>query len=124
MRVRGTLTVYGDGRSVVIIMRAIGDPDLPEAGWKIRRDKETGLIEFKKEDFLSPEKAKALFDQAIETGLLDLREEKTSLDEKLEIQCSLGGKIRKLVGSVRSQTPWTGIRRSGTIGCDGKRSPL
>ncbi len=98
LAVSQTLTVYGDGRSVVIIVRAIGDPDLPEAGWKIRRDKETGLIEFKKEDFLSSEKAKTLFNQAIEAGLLDLKEEKTSSDEKLEVQCSLGGKVRKLVG--------------------------
>ena len=39
-----------------------------------------------------------MFDQAIESGLLDMKEEKISSDEKLEIQCSFGGKVRKLVG--------------------------
>jgi hypothetical protein len=95
-----TLTVFGDGRHAIIMTRAIGDPDLPElnASWKITRDKATGLSKFRNESLLATDKAKALFEAALQAGVLDLQPEPAETGKTLEMQTSFGGQQRSTMG--------------------------
>ncbi|MBI4023632.1 MAG: hypothetical protein HY360_01540 [Verrucomicrobia bacterium] len=105
-KVSQALVVYGDGRSVATLLRPMGDPDTPEA-WKIRRDKESGMIEFTKENLVSVEGGRALFQGAIDAGILDLQPEPAPA-EQVEVQMSFGGATRKIAGPqhVASAADW------------------
>jgi hypothetical protein len=95
-----TLTLYGDGKNVVLITRAIGDPDLPElnVNWKISRDKPTGLSQFRREGFLSAEKSKEMLEAALVAGVLDLEPAPALDTDRLVMRSTFGGNQREATG--------------------------
>jgi hypothetical protein len=87
-----SLTVYGDGRSSIVITRPMLDPDLPEGGgWNPKRDPENNCIVFSKSDLVSEETAKRLFADAIESGVLDLIGAPFPKNDHIEIRTSIRG---------------------------------
>ena len=95
-----TLTLYGDGKNVVLITRAVGDPDLPEvnAKWKISRDKATGLSQFRREAILTAEKSKEMLEAALIAGVLDLEPAPPPDNERLMMRASFGGSQHEATG--------------------------
>ncbi len=104
------LTVYGDGRTTVLITRPMGDPDLPDlnAQWKVRRDKATGLSQFTRESVLAPDRAKQLLDAALKAGALDLQPEAASDTDRLRIDTSFAASQHSALGPqfIGSPVDW------------------
>ncbi len=97
------LTLYADGRSAVRWVRAPLDNDLPEnlARWRPRRDKSTGLTEFRHTNVVDAATARALIATAITEGLLRLEPLPVPEGPYLEIGWTTrGGAARTVRGPV------------------------
>ena len=87
-----TFTIYGDGRNVLTITRAMGDPDVPElnVNWKVSREKTSGLVQFTREGLLPADKARNILQEALLADALDVKPSPAPPTEQLEINASFG----------------------------------
>ncbi len=93
------LLLHGDGRNTIRILRPQGDADLPEGGgWKLKNDKELRIIHFSKEDLIDIAKGKRLFQQAVEAGVLDLKDLPHEPGNILEVSYSIGDTTGSVTG--------------------------
>jgi hypothetical protein len=97
------VTVHADGRAEVMWTRKMGDFDIPEhlPDWQLRKNHESGLIEFTRPASLSPERATALFNGALHAGVLDVLPEHAAVGERLEVSFQIGARSGTVIGAAR-----------------------
>ncbi len=94
-----TLTIFGSGSNVVMLVRHFGDPDIPmDGGWAIKGDKQTQIIEFKKWSLVPPARALSFLKDTLQAGLLNAHSISAPAAEKVDIQSSFGGNVRSVTG--------------------------
>src|SRR5690606_19500506 len=85
------LTLRRDGSNQIEITRPMNDPDMPMGGgWHPTKNKQTGMIVYSKTDLVEAGKAKRLFTQAIDAGLLDLQDAAPEQGLVLRIEYAIG----------------------------------
>jgi len=96
------LTVYQDGRNEVEITREMGDYDIEMLGtlmpWHPRRNKELELTMFSRKNVIPKEKASSLFNKAIKSGVLDIKDAEHINGATLIINVKIGLDEKSIVG--------------------------
>jgi len=87
-------SLFQDGSNEVEITRELGDFDVEMLGpplfWSPTTNQETSITTFKKKNIVDIEKSTKLFQKAIESGVMDITDEPSSVGGRLVIDIKVG----------------------------------